>query len=838
MFPFGTRPARFSIRQKFLFAAAASALVLAVIGLLAVMFTSRELTADARRDLGSVGDLERSRLEQRLQSMSDKLVPLAGPEGVLPEFRAFVAQPSARNRARLRAALREVRLTDDLQAVSAWTTGGRRIATGTRQGGRGRLLAPRGAARDAVLQVRRGSLPWHAGRAFATPEGGAYVHAVQVRVRGRAIGVLVAECDMAPVASIISDTEPGPPGSPRRPAIDLGETADLHMVQRDARTGGAQFITDVRYTDAGVRRFATVVPQVRSEAPAVRALAAQPPEIVEGVRDYRGVEVIAALRPIAGSDWRLVVKINEAEAFAVPRRITMAVVVAFAVAVGILALVLLLVSRSVTGRIRRVTEKATAISRGDLDARVGDPSRDELGLLAGAFDRMADTLSADIGRRRRVEAQLEHQAAHDALTGLPNRTRFQERIETALSGAGATRVAVLFCDLDEFKSVNDELGHAAGDQLLSVVAHRFRAALRPADMLARFGGDEFVVVCTGIADEREAETVATRLQNALADPIAIGTSEAYVSVSIGIALNGPGATPESMVRDADAAMYRAKELGRRRHVTHDDAIRERAGARLTAATDLRRAIEQGRLALDFQPIVRLDRPELAGMEALVRWPRNGVVTVPADFVPRAQELGLGGALDRWVVRAACAQLAAWRAEGGWDDLCVTVNISPATLSEPGLAEEVLDAAREAGIGPGSLVLEVTEEAFAIAAPEALGELALLRDAGARVAIDDFGTGHSSLARLRDLPVDIMKLDRLLVERVDEDRQAREIARAVLQLAGTMGLEVVAEGVERAGQHRALVELGCPCGQGFHFARPAPAGTIPDMAAAGLGAPAG
>jgi len=665
-----------------------------------------------------------------------------------------------------------------------------------------------------VLALRRGQRAWFAGRAYPVGGGGgAYVHAVAIPLRGRTAAVLVADVDMRPIDDAVR-------------AEGLGDSADLHLVQRDRASGGARFIT--RPAGRGVTRFRTVIPPVRASAPAVQALRDKPPPIVEGVQDHRGVDVIAALREIDGAGWRLVVKIDEAEAFEVPRRITMAAFAAFAVAAGILVLVLLLVSRSVSGRIRRVTEKATAISRGDLSARVGDPSRDELGLLAGAFDRMADTLSADIGRRQRVEAQLEHQAAHDDLTGLPNRSRFQECLEAAIAAPGPSRVAVLFCDLDAFKAVNDELGHAAGDQLLTVVAQRFRAALRPADMLARFGGDEFVVVCTGIGTAEDAEVVASRLQAALADPIAIGTSEAFVTVSIGIALDAPGATPESMVRDADGAMYRAKELGRRRHVTHDEDIRERSRARLTAATDLRRAVEQGRLALEYQPILHLGRMEVAAMEALVRWPRDGVSVLPADFIEHAQELGLGGALDRWVIRTAAAQLAGWRDAGGWDDLRVTVNIAPATLAEPGLADDVLDACREADIPPSALVLEVSEEALALAGAAAIGELTMLRDAGTGIAIDHFGTGHSSLARLRELPVDVMKLDRRLVEHVDTDPRSREIARAVLQLAATLGVRVVAEGVERAGQHRVLVELGCECGQGFHFARPAAAEAAPPV----------
>ncbi|MCC6830767.1 MAG: EAL domain-containing protein [Thermoleophilia bacterium] len=815
MFPFRQRPARFSIRQKFLVAGVASTVVLAAIGLATVTYTSRELRSDAREHLSVVADLEVRRVEQQLHAATGRLAPVTGGQGIRRELLRYLGRPTKRNRAMLRARLRGVRVGGGLRAVSVWTPGGRLVAAGTRRGGAGRPAAPAGAAREAVLTLRRDQRAWFAGRAFPVRGGGAYVHAVAMKVGGRTAAVLVAELGMGPVESALTGT-------------DLGRTADLHLVQRDPATGGARFVTQPEGTQ--VTRFITVIPPVRASAPAVQAIRETPPVLVEGVQDYRNTDVIAALRPIDGTGWRLVVKVDESEAFEVPRRITMAAIAAFATTVGILGLVLLLVSRSVSGRIRRVTEKATAISRGDLAARVGDPSRDELGLLAGAFDRMADTLSADIGRRRQVEAQLEHQAAHDELTGLPNRTRFQDRLATALATPGPSRVAVLFCDLDEFKSVNDELGHAAGDQLLTVVAQRFRAALRPADMLARFGGDEFVVVCTGIGAADDTEVVATRLQAALADPIAIGTSEAFVTVSIGIALDGPDATPESMVRDADAAMYRAKELGRRRHVTHDEEIRERAGARLTAATDLRRAIEQGRLALEYQPILHLDRLEVAAMEALVRWPRDGGDVPPSEFIGRAQELGLGGALDRWVLRTATAQLAAWRDAGGWDELCVTVNVAPGTLAEPGLADEVAEAVAAADIPAGALVVEVTEEAFALAGPAAIAELARLRDAGVRIAIDDFGTGHSSLGRLRELPVDVMKLDRRLVEHVDSEPQSREIVRAVLQLAATLEVQVVAEGVERAGQHHVLAELGCACGQGFHFARPAPAEAAPPVPA--------
>ena len=395
--------------------------------------------------------------------------------------------------------------------------------------------------------------------AYRAPDGGRFLEAIPLTdATGRSVAVVVAEFDLAPIAKVLQG--------------QTGSTFDGHLVQRTGR-GDAQFITATRFR--GDAAFRLVVPKERGDAAAVLAVRARASVSASGLSDDRNHQVMVAVRLLDNTPWRLVEKVDQSEAFAVAGRVQLATVLSVLSSLGVLIITLLAVWTPLNRRLRRITAAATSISRGDLHVRIDDPSRDEVGVLSAAFDRMSHTLAADIRRREGVEAQLASQARRDALTELPNRIRFQERLAHELDTRGPGQVAVLFCDLDEFKSVNDELGHAAGDRLLAVVAQRFAGAVRPTDLLARFGGDEFVIVCTPVESPREAEAVAGRLQNALADPVTVGESEAFVSVSIGIALNDDASTPESMVRDADAAMYRAKGTGRRRYVVHSDDIRER-----------------------------------------------------------------------------------------------------------------------------------------------------------------------------------------------------------------------------------------------------------------------
>ncbi|MCB9010925.1 MAG: EAL domain-containing protein [Actinobacteria bacterium] len=795
---------RLTIQQKLLLSAVLLAAIAGIVGLLSGRYVVRQLQDDARTHLETLADVEADRLQQQLGSMARHLRP-ADDTATERELLAYRRTGSSRGLDRLANAIAIARvMTPSIRSLRVYDPRGVLLAGDTIPASMAASLGR--DERQLVRTIVRSGRGAYTGpvREMSTNGeiGASYLQASAVRYRNVTIGVIVGECDFSMIGRLLGNGYGNPDGS-----------IDIHMVQRTPQ--GAQFITPLRFAQEAA--FTRTVPWSADRSPAIRVLEENPPRSIEGVRDYRNAEVIAALRPIRGTDWGLVVKVDRAEAFAVTNRVSLVMLATFLGTFAAMLGITLVVNQSVIRRIRRITASATAMSQGDFATRVGDSQPDELGELAVAFDRMADTLARDIVRRELVESKLAHQARHDALTGLPNRWRAEERLANALGAIGDRRVAVLFCDLDDFKTVNDELGHPAGDRLLRVVAQRFRAALRPTDLLARFGGDEFLVVCTEVASQEEMEGVALRLQAALGEPVTIDRSEAYISVSIGIALSAPGSTAESMVRDADAAMYRAKELGRRRHVTHNEDIRARSAAGLTSSTDVRRAITEQRLAVVYQPIIDLSAGRLAGYESLVRWPRNGELVLPAHFIPLAQDLGLSLDLDRLVINRACEALAGLQQGGAspW----MSVNVSPRSMTEPGLEEAVMHALDDHGVDPAALVLEVTEQSLELAGGGGLDPIVRLRRRGVRIAVDDFGTGHSSLARLRHLPVDILKLDRRLIEHIDDDPRTREIARAVIQLAATIGADVVAEGIEQGGQRTVLAELGCRWGQGFGIAMP-------------------
>jgi diguanylate cyclase (GGDEF)-like protein len=520
-----------------------------------------------------------------------------------------------------------------------------------------------------------------------------------------------------------------------------------------------------------------------------------------------------------------VVKIDQREAYATFNRAIGLGLVGFLAAAVFSIGALAIASQSVLRRIRRVAESASAIAGGDLTARVSDLSTDELGTLSRAFDQMADTLVADMARRHRIEAELAHRARHDGLTGLPNRPAFQHELTAALTERGDDIVAVLFCDLDEFKTVNDDLGHSAGDALLREVTARLRRAVTPEHLLARFGGDEFVAVLRGLHDPAQATEVAERMAVELSAPVALGGRDVFVTTSVGVALSGPDSTAETLIRDADAAMYQAKSLGRSRVVVHDAGIGARASNRLAMTTELHRAIANGSLQVALQPICDLTTDELHAFEALVRWRHEGREIDPSEFVTRATELDLAGALDRWVLVTACQLMSRLRGittdRIGW----LHVNVTGTSLVDDGFADEVLEVLREHFVEPSELCLEIVEDRLGGAPQAALGTLARLRRAGVRVAIDDFGTGHSSLARLRDLPADTVKIDQSFLRNLQNDPTSLAITGAIVSLAQRLGLEVVAEGIESARDATTLAAIGCRFGQGFHIGVPQPADEV-------------
>jgi diguanylate cyclase (GGDEF)-like protein/PAS domain S-box-containing protein len=438
----------------------------------------------------------------------------------------------------------------------------------------------------------------------------------------------------------------------------------------------------------------------------------------------------------------------------------------------------------------------------------------------------------DITEQKVAEDLLAHQALHDELTGLANRGVLLDRLARVLAGprGGGPVVGVLFLDLDQFKWVNDSRGHSAGDALLVEVAGALREAVRPTDTLARFGGDEFVVLCEGLQDDDDVVGVVERVTRALDRPFAGDDARGAVTVtaSIGVATARPGEgnDPEALVRDADIAMYRAKERGRARFEIFDEEMRQRSTARLQTMSDLRAALTRDELEVHFQPVVDPRTGAVTGSEALARWrhPSRGLLQ-PEHFVPHAEETGLVVALGAAVLDAACATTAGWnarRADAGGAPLGVAVNLSARQLSHPDLLDVVADALERSGLPPGLLCLEVTETAVMEDAAASGAVLGALRGLGARVAIDDFGTGYSSLAYLLSLPVDLLKVDRSFVAAVDGGGPGAAIVSAVVALARTLGLGVIAEGVETPDQQAMLLALGVGAAQGWLWGRPVPA----------------
>jgi diguanylate cyclase (GGDEF)-like protein/PAS domain S-box-containing protein len=430
-----------------------------------------------------------------------------------------------------------------------------------------------------------------------------------------------------------------------------------------------------------------------------------------------------------------------------------------------------------------------------------------------------DGVIMDLTDRKELEQRLAHDAAHDPLTGLPNRALLLEHLETTLARAerAGTHTAVLFVDLDRFKLVNDAMGHLAGDELLVHFTRRLNSVLREADMAGRTGGDEFVIVCADLDQPEEAEAIAGRVADVLADPFTVQGRTVFVTASIGIALAGGGAVAGDVLRSADAAAYRAKDRGRNRYEVFDDALRAATAAALELETDLHRALERHQLFLRYQPVVDLVSGHLLGAEALARWqhPRRGLLT-PDQFLPAAEASGLVVAIGREMLDLAAGALAAVPAESL---PMINVNISPRELAQRDLVDRIREVLGDNGVDPRRLCIEITENAVLDELDTAIETLDSIRALGVRLAIDDFGTGYSSLSYLRRLPVDTVKIDRTFTTELNTDHNDVTIVAGIIGLARGLGLEVVAEGVETQRQAEILVELGCTQAQGFLYSPP-------------------
>ncbi len=442
----------------------------------------------------------------------------------------------------------------------------------------------------------------------------------------------------------------------------------------------------------------------------------------------------------------------------------------------------------------------------------------------------------DVSERKEFEEQLSHQAFHDSVTGLANRALFRDRVEHALErhARDGAPVTILFMDLDDFKTVNDSLGHAAGDHLLGEVADRIKATLRQADTAARLGGDEFAILLEDGGDGVIAAEVATRVLAAFEAPFRLEGVEVFVRASIGIAstehATSVGRGTEELLRNADVAMYMAKEAGKSRYQVFEPAMHNTALKRLELKADLQRALDNEEFIVHYQPVIELDTGRIEGFEALVRWehPVRGTVP-PLDFIPLAEETGLIVPIGSWVLREACGRAAELQARFPMEPpLHMAVNLSARQIQRPEVVSDVAAALRETGLDPADLVLEITESVMMQNVDLSIQRLAELKELGVRLAVDDFGTGYSSLNYIRRFPVDILKVDKSFVDGVTSGGEESALTAAIIELAAILKLRPVAEGIERADQLEKLLSLNCDLGQGYYFARPLPLGEVDDL----------
>ncbi|MCC7103573.1 MAG: EAL domain-containing protein [Chloroflexi bacterium] len=585
------------------------------------------------------------------------------------------------------------------------------------------------------------------------------------------------------------------------------ESVDLAIVHLAA--DGAAVLVSSTIGDTAVRQAVTASdPHTATWLPDESALSALHLRAAQYALDDRDV---------------LIVLVPTGDIFAVSLERNVYMVLTVCALVAALLLVGVLQARDITIPLRGVISTTRDLARGNYRRRVTPSGIQELNHLGGSVNTLAERLEEQL-------SELAHRAYYDSLTNLPNRSLFMERLSHALTRTArhAVSVAVIFLDLDNFKVVNDSLGHQVGDELLAAVAQRLTSHVRSEDTVARFGGDEFTLMAEDVADEQETVNLAIRIQEALRSPFTLQGYQVFVTTSLGIAISSPDHdTPDELLRAADLALYRAKAGGKDCFELFDPSLRDRAMNRLQLESDLRLAIEHQQFQLLYQPIVSLSTGQVVEVEALVRWrhPRRGIVS-PLEFIPVAEESGVIIPLGRWILQEAFRQASLWQhAPDRSRPLVMCVNLSPVQFGYGDLVNEVASIIHDTGVDSACLKLEITESATMRSADAAISILTRLRSLGVRLAIDDFGTGYSSLAYLRNFPLDTLKIDRSFISGLGQTPADDAIVETIVALTRTLRLSVTAEGVETPLQLERLRALGCDRGQGFYFARPLTAAAV-------------
>ncbi|MFQ5863168.1 MAG: EAL domain-containing protein [Candidatus Brocadiales bacterium] len=622
------------------------------------------------------------------------------------------------------------------------------------------------------------------------------------------IGVIINYYDLAILSEVTANR------------VEMGETGEVVLGQK--KGDGIVFLNSLRYApDAPLSLY---VPVDSTKAEPMR-LALEGNSGATIAPDYRGVDVVAAYQYIPSLGWGLVVKMDKAEAFAPLKMLGIVALVVGLISAAAVASMGIVFATSTSRLIRKLTLATERLAAGDLDYRVKVARKDEIGGLADSFNTMAEGLAKEIAGREQAQEAIQQMAYYDTLTALPNRLLFNDRLTLALAHAHRNKemLAVLYLDLDRFKVINDTLGHTVGDKLLQGVAERLVSCVRGGDTVARLGGDEFTLLLPGITKTENATNIARKILDVIKQPLRVDGRELRITTSIGIALYpDDGKDAGTLLRNADAAMYHAKEQGRDNFQPYTPALHAKVLWQLELEASLRRALEHEEFVVHYQPQVNINTGQIVGMEALVRWqhPDHGLV-FPAEFISLMEDTGLIVPVGEWVLRTACAQNKAWQ-EAGLSPVRMAVNFSARQFRQQNAMEIITKATKETGLDPHYLELEITESVLMKGAHTTVVMLSELNQRGIHISIDDFGTGYSSLSYLKRFRIDKLKIDQSFARDIAIHPDTDAIVTAIIAMAHSLQLKVIAEGVETVEQLEFLRSLKCDEIQGRLFSQPLPA----------------